>query len=220
MPAASAFFSSPPDTTSAPAPSCASVFSTARLPLALTEKAISASFGQRGGEDAIMPLQRGARIAIERRADFVRPAPSRSHVLGMKHCRPGMEKWFIARSTDGRLGGIVLRPWAWSCRLGVVQIALHAAARDGEQTMAERQRPVHNRILISVFPARMQICSRTRAGAVPPRLMRDATDASRRQHTVDIRGDGGLDLLHFGKRQLVERRRFNSSARLTMEPAM
>ena len=45
MPAASALASSPPDTTSAPAPSFARVFSTARLPLALTEKATSEPVG-------------------------------------------------------------------------------------------------------------------------------------------------------------------------------
>ena len=46
MPAARAFFSSPADTTSAPAPRLPSVFKTARLPLALTENAISADLGR------------------------------------------------------------------------------------------------------------------------------------------------------------------------------
>ena len=48
-----------------------SVFKTARLPLALTENAINVPAGKLFGENAVMPLQRGCRIHIKRRADFV-----------------------------------------------------------------------------------------------------------------------------------------------------
>ena len=87
IPAASAFFISPPETTSAPAPSRASVFSTARLPFALTENAISVSFGKRRREDTIMPFQRRGRIAVERRADLFGER-CEIDILGMKDAIP------------------------------------------------------------------------------------------------------------------------------------
>ncbi len=57
----------------------------------------------------------------------------------------------------------------------------------------------------------------TRSGAVPPKLVRLATERSTRQHVVDRGGDARLDRLHLVERQLGERAT-RASARLTIAP--
>ena len=71
MPAASAFFSSPPDTTSAPAPSLRQRLQDGEIAVGLDRKGDQAGSRKRIGEDAIVPLERCRGIDIEGRADLV-----------------------------------------------------------------------------------------------------------------------------------------------------
>ncbi len=92
-----------------------------------------------------------------------------------------------------RVFGVAL-PSGWTRSL------LHAATGNGEQnSKGEGQTKDH-----LSFSFQNAICSRTRFGAVPPKLMREATEASRLRTVEDILGDCRLDRLHFAQRQLVE----------------
>ena len=83
MPAASAFFNSPPETTSAPAPSLRQRLQHREIAVGLDRKGDQRAFRQGVGEDAVMALQRRRRIAIERRAD-ARGQLRKIDVFGMK----------------------------------------------------------------------------------------------------------------------------------------
>ena len=84
-PAVSTRFNSPPDTTSAPAPSRASVAITRLIGIGLDRVADERRhIGEGVGEDAIMPLERRGRIAIERGADGIRHRAETDR-LGVKY---------------------------------------------------------------------------------------------------------------------------------------
>ncbi len=69
MPAASAFLSSPPETTSAPEPRRARILEHGQIAVRFDGESDERVLRKRSREHAVMPLQRRARVAIERRAD-------------------------------------------------------------------------------------------------------------------------------------------------------
>ena len=84
MPAASALASSPPDTTSAPAPSRRQGLQHRQIAIGLDRKGDQRAGRQRAREHLVVPLQRGGGIAIERRADFF-SQPVQPHVFRAQH---------------------------------------------------------------------------------------------------------------------------------------
>ena len=138
MPAASAFFSSPPDTTSAPAPSLRQCLQHGEIAVRLDRKgdqrALRAALPRRRGSAAPASRWNSNRTACRpRRASTVE-----IDVLGVQHAV--LVRKVIHRPIGRRAAWTdPSRPSAWSVPSGSCEIALHAAAGNAERKGKQRE---------------------------------------------------------------------------------
>ena len=169
MPAASAFFNSPPETTSAPAPSLRQRFQHGEIAVRLhrdrRSACLSGTLARTRGNAAPVSRWNSNRTAC-------RPHPRvRTDRRLRRKARPSRySKWFIGRWAAA-VWTDLFRPLGVSLPLGMTRSLL--MPQDGTAMASPKIRS--NAQDHFSFSRQNAICSRTRTGAVPPKLVRELT---------------------------------------------